>query len=63
MGDSPAVFPAPFRSRLLYLTAELYEHGLITEKHKHLLKHRILENDTNLMSAAEVIVDSNVLKQ
>ena len=67
-------------SRLLYLTAELYEQGLITENQKVLLKRksplllswsadrqcwtdRILQNDTNLMSAAEVIVDSNVLKQ
>ena len=31
-------------SRLLYLTAELYEHGLITEKHKHLLKRKCFPN-------------------
>jgi len=50
-------------SRLLFLTAELFEEGRISEYHKHLVKHKIFINDPNLFQAVQVIQDEDLLKQ
>ena len=50
-------------SRLLFLTAELYDEGRISEHHKHLVKHKIFNNEPNLFQAVQVIQDKDLLKQ